>query len=138
MTKFALVALLMFAAVNAKAGLVEIKCKPNPNATVSQFMVVANLAKAEDNSLFGKVQYATRSSATAQTSEVKTISVTGRVVVIPAGEVATHAIESYQLVDESDTLVRFILNPSLDGPHSSTLIIDRKDRYSSQCKLVSK
>ena len=137
MAKLALVALLMFAGVTAQAGLVEIKCKPNAEAKISQFVVFASLAKADDDSLSGTVQYATRSSTTAQTSEVITIKVKGRLVVIPAGELATHAIESYQLVDEDDSLVRLILNPDLDGPLSSTLIIDRKDRYSSNCKLAN-
>ena len=136
MTKFALAAVLFLAGATAQAELVEIKCKPNSQATVSQFMVVANLAVDDDNSVMGTVQYATRSSATAQTSDVQTISVTGNLVVIPAGELATHEVESFQLIDETDRLVRLKLNPSLEGPNSSTMIINRKNRYSSQCKVV--
>ena len=137
MTKFTLAAVLFFTGLTAEASSVELKCKPNPQATMAQFMMVANLTKANDDTLQGTVQYATRATATAQTSEVRTINVSGHVTLIEAGDLATHSITSYHLVDEADELVRIILNPDLSGPHSSTLLVDRKIRYSSQCKLVT-
>lgn len=134
MTKLALAAALFLTGLTANAETVEVKCKPNANATVSQFMVIADLAVDSNNDVTGFVQYATRSSATAQTSEVRSIKVSGQLVLIPAGKMTKHMIESYQLVDESDQLIRLTLNVGLDGPNSSTLIVDRKYRYSSQCK----
>lgn len=136
MTKFTLAAVLFLSGLTAHAGSVEIKCKPNPQSTMAQFMMVANLAVASDDTLEGTVQYATRATATAQTSEIRTINVSGQMTTIAAGELKTHSVTTYQLVDESDELVRIVLNPDLSGPSSSTLLIDRKIRYSSQCKVV--
>ena len=108
--------------ISAQARAVEIKCKPQAEATTSQFVMMANLTIDEDNSISGTVQYATRSSATAQTSDVLTIQVTGELVVIPAGQVTTHAIESFQIVDSSDSLTRIILNP-LENSRSIVIIV---------------
>ncbi len=138
MTHFSLAAVVFLSGLTAEARSVEIKCKPNPQATMAQFMMVANLSVANDDTLQGTVQYATRSTATAQTSEVRTINVTGHMTSIEAGELKTHSVTTYQLVDESDALVRISLNPDLNGPTSSTMLIDRKFRYSSQCKVVTK
>ncbi len=135
MTKFTLAAVLFLSGLTAQARSVEIKCKPNPSATSAQFMMVAKLEVAKDNSVQGTVQYATRSTVTAQTSDVRTTTVTGHIILIDAGDMTTHSVESYQLVDETDDLVRISLNPNLQGPISSTLLIDRKFRYASQCKF---
>ena len=138
MTKITLAAVLFLTGLTAQARSVEIKCKPNPEATSAQFIMVANLVVADDETVSGAVKYATRSTATAQTSEIRTITVSGKVAVAEAGEIKIGTVTSYQLIDESDELVRIILNPDLSGPTSSTLMIDRKFRYSSQCKVVKK
>lgn len=138
MTQFSLAAVLLLSGLSAQARPVEITCKPNPGATSAQFMMVANLVVEEDNTISGVVKYATRDTATAQTSDVRTITVDGTLTVIPGGDIATHSVSTYKLVDESNELVRIILNPDLKGKHSSTLLIDRKFRYSSQCREVTK
>ncbi len=138
MPKLMLAAVLSLVGLNAQAGLVEIKCKPNADAKISQFIMVANLTIADDKTVSGSVQYATRASATAQTSDVQTISISGHQTTFAAGEIATHAVTTYHLVDEANDFVRMILNPDITGPQSSSLIVDQKYRYSSQCVQVVK
>lgn len=136
MVKLALISALVFGSATAQARLVEIVCKPNPNATVSQFAASASFYVDDADRVGGTVQYATRSSQTAQTSDLRSVEVKGGIKLIEAGEITNYSIESFQVNDKSG--VRMILNPGLEGPHASTLIIDGKYRYSSECRLVAK
>lgn len=136
MKSFIALAALSLFTLSAEAKQVRVTCNPNPNATVSQFQAVADLEVADDNTVDGTFDYSVRISKSQETSSIQSTDVAGKMLVIPAGTVTKNEIVSFELkADSDDHEILIHLNSGMPTPRSSTMLIDRKHRFASECTV---
>lgn len=127
---------LTFFALSAQAKVYHVVCFPNEAATVSQFRAVADVEVDDDNSVTGTFDYSLRISKSQETSAVESVKVDGKMHVIPAGKLTKNKITSFELKAESDDQEILIhLNSGMPTPRASTMLIDRKNRFASECEI---
>jgi hypothetical protein len=131
---FLMIAITIFVA-SSHAATMQLHCKHNKLGTHAQFSGIATLEVADDNSVEGVLEWASRQDRITKMKIRQPLMLIGKMTIIPAGTITNKELTNFRL-QTADGKIHVMLNSGITGqPRSSHILMNRNEGYASECQL---